>query len=81
KLTQVLSVLDTYEGISSSFPKDKNEYLRTLCPVTHRGIIYQAWVYVFQQSTQQLVQITSGDYLAFLKDQGNASHQAFIDSV
>lgn len=61
----VIPNLDYYEGIHDSQP----EYVREPIPVLlETGQVQLAWVYLYCQSTDALVQIKHGDYRQWLLD-------------
>jgi gamma-glutamylcyclotransferase (GGCT)/AIG2-like uncharacterized protein YtfP len=61
------SVLDEYEGCAGHSPSPF-EFTRRQHWITNpRGMKILAWVYSYQPSTDGLVEITSGDYLAYVE--------------
>ncbi|MCD1598986.1 gamma-glutamylcyclotransferase [Rheinheimera aquimaris] len=64
KPLQTLAELDRYEECSADFPAP-HEYRRELQQVTlENGCGVNAWVYVYNHSTDKLTPILSGDFLA-----------------
>lgn len=64
KPAQTLAELDRYEECSADFPAP-HEYRRELQLVTlENGCGVNAWVYVYNHSTDKLTPILSGDFLA-----------------
>ncbi len=56
--------LDLYEGCAKNSPQP-HEYYRCIHEVAlNNGDIVKAWVYVYQQDTQALMSIHSGDFLS-----------------
>jgi gamma-glutamylcyclotransferase (GGCT)/AIG2-like uncharacterized protein YtfP len=62
---QTLNLLDEYEGITT----DENEddwYLRELVSIETASGNLNCWVYLYNLPVDELTEITSGDYLAYL---------------
>ena len=56
--------LDVYEGCAKTSPQPY-EYNRSIHEVVlNNGDLVKAWVYVYQQDTQALMNIGSGDFLS-----------------
>ncbi|HBN89771.1 MULTISPECIES: gamma-glutamylcyclotransferase family protein [Rheinheimera] len=63
KPAQTLAELDRYEECSADFPPPQ-EYRRVLQQVTlENGDSVNAWVYLYNHSTDKLTAISSGDFL------------------
>jgi gamma-glutamylcyclotransferase (GGCT)/AIG2-like uncharacterized protein YtfP len=66
--TELLKILDAYEGIGADFPEPQ-EYVRTISPVhTDYGLI-PCWTYLYNLDIHSQSLISSGNYLSFLKNQ------------
>lgn len=67
KSNRVLSILDAYEGFDEQNPTE-SLYLRTQIEVdlTDKTNL-NCWIYVYNKSTKNLQEITSGNYLEYLK--------------
>lgn len=65
--SEALRVLDDYEGFGPD-QEQPNLFIRKLLPVeTSEGII-NCWVYLYNLPADGLVEIKSGDYVAYLHD-------------
>jgi gamma-glutamylcyclotransferase (GGCT)/AIG2-like uncharacterized protein YtfP len=62
----LLAELDAYELCLPGDPK-RSEYDRAIVPVTFRGRIWPAWVYLYRRPIQGLRLIQGGDFLEFLR--------------
>jgi gamma-glutamylcyclotransferase (GGCT)/AIG2-like uncharacterized protein YtfP len=63
---EVLSKLDQYEGCLPMDPKP-HAFVRKQAQVSLEGGEVTAWIYLYDLSVEDLVQIPSGDYLKFKK--------------
>ncbi|MCC8426289.1 gamma-glutamylcyclotransferase [Mucilaginibacter sp. UR6-11] len=70
---KALSVLDPYEGIGPD-EGSPNLYERRLQPVNTANGEMLCWVYIYNQPVDGLKEITSGDYLAYLKTRQALGH-------
>jgi gamma-glutamylcyclotransferase (GGCT)/AIG2-like uncharacterized protein YtfP len=62
----LLPELDTYEECTRQFP-EPHEYIRKKLIITLLdGSHISAWVYIFNHNVQNLMPISSGDYLNYL---------------
>lgn len=62
----LLPLLDHYEGIGPEYPEPA-EYTRERRQIRlNNGGVATAWVYIYQHSTEGLLRIDSGDFLADL---------------
>lgn len=77
---EILTTLDNYEGISPEAPTE-DEYAREIIKVEINGEKIDCWAYLYLKSTEGLKQITSGNYLSYLKDSDLPNHWSFIDSM
>lgn len=75
---KVLPILDDYEMGASGDPA-LNEYRRELQPARIGARAIHCWMYLYNLSTEGLKEITSGNYLEYLRN--NPDHQRFLDSV
>lgn len=67
----VLSLLDEYEGCTDKFPEPR-EYIRKALSIRLvSGDKVAAWVYIFNHSVANRVQIESGDYAKHLSTHGS----------
>jgi len=65
---KVLRILDKYEGISDSSPKDA-EFIRKKGRVKLRsGLELNAWIYWYNRNPKELTPIRYKDYLNYLKN-------------
>lgn len=62
----IFPTIDTYEAYSPGQPH-KSLYLRVQRTITFQDITLDCWVYVWNQSLHGLTEISSGNYLMFLK--------------
>lgn len=59
----LMNLLDRYEGCTA-LDLEPHQYRRVKKPVCgESGEVYQAWIYLFNHSTDNLSRITGGDYL------------------
>lgn len=64
----VLEQLDRYEGVGPEFPQPA-EYIRELRNVTcDNGESLTAWIYLYNHPTDGFEQITSGDFVSYMKN-------------
>lgn len=73
-----LAVLDHYEAIPDG-ANATSEYIRTLVEIQFEKKQILCWVYTYNKSVEGLVEIQSGNYLEYLKQ--NPGHRQFIQSV
>lgn len=66
----LVEFLDRYEGFHESDPKN-SLFVRTALPVhIAKGQELDCWAYVFNQGTDGMPKIKSGDWVGYLKEQG-----------
>ena len=75
---RLIPMLDLYEGIHPKSPGD-TEYVRVAKSVSCGEEIIDCWMYLYNRPTDNLPEITSGNYLDYVKS--NPNHQRFIQSV
>jgi gamma-glutamylcyclotransferase (GGCT)/AIG2-like uncharacterized protein YtfP len=66
EVTAALAVLDDYEGFGAD-EKQPNLFVRELITVTFNDELIECWIYLYNLSIEGLTEITSGDYLAYLR--------------
>jgi gamma-glutamylcyclotransferase (GGCT)/AIG2-like uncharacterized protein YtfP len=64
--TAALAVLDEYEG-SGADQEQPNLFIRKPMTATCNDQLVECWVYLYNLSVEGLTEITSGDYMAYLK--------------
>lgn len=65
---KLLALLDDYEECSDNFPLP-HEYIRTQLPVKLvDGRQLNAWVYLYNHNTSNLIEIKSGDYVKHFQE-------------
>ncbi|GAB3766234.1 gamma-glutamylcyclotransferase family protein [Spirosoma pomorum] len=64
--TELLEILDAYEGIGADFP-ELHEYVRTISPVHVNSKIIFCWTYLYNLDIHSHSPIDSGNYLSFLE--------------
>jgi gamma-glutamylcyclotransferase (GGCT)/AIG2-like uncharacterized protein YtfP len=61
----LLPELDTYEECTQQFP-EPHEYIRKKLTITlFDGSYISAWVYIFNHNVENLIPISSGDYINY----------------
>ena len=65
-VTTALKILDDYEGFGVD-QKQPNLFIRKLITATIDDKPIKCWVYLYNLSVEGLAEITSGDYMAYLK--------------
>jgi gamma-glutamylcyclotransferase (GGCT)/AIG2-like uncharacterized protein YtfP len=65
-LTNDLTVLDDYEGFGIE-QEQPNLFVRELRAVTVDNGLVKCWIYLYNLSVEGLTEITSGDYVSYLK--------------
>ena len=63
----LLKWLDSYEEITGHEQED-SEYLRKIVPVFRNGQKIDAWMYIFNRSTNPLNRIESGSFVDYIKN-------------
>lgn len=74
----LLPFLDEYEGLIPEQP-ELSEYRREIARVKISDQPYHCWMYLYNQPTDDLPPIDSGDYLRYLEN--NPDHLAFLRSL
>jgi len=59
----LLAALDIYEGCGPDDPAPQ-EYRRARIAVEHRGVVRQAWTYLYAWPVDETTRIAGGDFLA-----------------
>lgn len=75
---KVLAVLDRYEGYDPAHPT-AGEYRRERIRLSRDGEVLDCWVYLYNADPNRLPEITSGNYVDYVKQ--NPVHQNFINSI
>ena len=65
---QVMRLLDQYENYHESSP-ETSLFLRTVIPIYSDGHKVPCWTYLYNQPTEGLTLIESGNFWQFLRDQ------------
>ncbi|HKK75083.1 MAG TPA: gamma-glutamylcyclotransferase family protein [Saprospiraceae bacterium] len=74
----LLPFLDEYEGLIPEQP-ELSEYRREIAQVKISDQPYHCWMYLYNQSTNDLPLIESGNYLHYLEN--NPTHLTFLRSL